>query len=500
MAFIIYMLKVSVCTTFFYFCYHLFFKKFTFFALNRFCLLACLALSFTIPALHFSVNRERLAMQQDRAYHFFYFKEKHFTVVGKPISKTIGKEVHHINWQLLFVFCYWAVASVFLGMFMVRLCRLLVLMRRPGLHTGGLKLINKPFGFSNCSFLNYVFLDQQDLSSREIAVIVNHEWVHAKRLHSIDKIVISICKTLLWFNPVIYLIDQSLEQVHEFEADQVASSSIGVQEYANLLLNIAIRQNTSRLTHSFVKSPLKKRVRMLFTHQSSGLRKLSYIAILPVCGMLIGLFGPRFVYALPKEPNRGKYTVAFSDPDMESNFAMTPPDNKMRLIGWDCKPGVRVMIDGKKYDEGILTMISPRCVKLSGITFDQVTLTTSHGKVEFATATDIENAMVRIAAEKKGTPYLRYTVKNEKGDIFDFVRLFAHQSGIGLYVPKNRKILIILDGKPYSEKEASLFDEHIILPGSTFKGIKSYADMSAAFPGYANDYAAIIQVASPVSK
>ena len=74
-----------------------------------------------------------------------------------------------------------------------------------------------------------------------------------------------ICKAILWFNPIVYLYNEALEQVHEYEADHLSSLSFGNKEYAGLLLKLAIIKSDMPLVHNFVKSPVKERIKMLFS-------------------------------------------------------------------------------------------------------------------------------------------------------------------------------------------------------------------------------------------
>ena len=53
-----YLLKVSACSALFFAFYLLVLRKFTFFKINRFYLLLSLVISFIIPALQFTIERE----------------------------------------------------------------------------------------------------------------------------------------------------------------------------------------------------------------------------------------------------------------------------------------------------------------------------------------------------------------------------------------------------------------------------------------------------------
>ena len=163
-----------------------------------------------------------------------------------------------------------------------RLFQLLKHTKAPVKEINGLKLVAKRNGFTNCSFFNYVFIDENSLTETELAVLLSHEEVHAKQYHSIDKLILMLAKAVLWFNPIIYLYDKALEQTHEYEADEATSRNVGTESYATLLLKLAVSKNSNPLIHNFVKSPIKQRIKMLFNSKSKNMKKLAYLLALPI--------------------------------------------------------------------------------------------------------------------------------------------------------------------------------------------------------------------------
>lgn len=311
MEWLTYLLKVSACMALFYALYYLFLQRLTFFSSNRFYLLSALVISFLIPALQLEIER-RVEVQQEIlqpegvtsvASSTADLVSTGVSVAHRPLSDTgIGFSMY--SWQEIVNVAYWLIAAVMLMIFIYQITRLLKYITNVDQKIGNLKVVYKPRGFTNCSFLNYVFVNQQDLTEEEIAVILQHEAVHANRLHSLDKVFVDVCKVFLWFNPVIYLYARALEQVHEYEADQEASSIIGNASYANLLLTIAVRKNNPSLVHSFVRNPLKARIKMLFTNQSKSMKKSIYLAVLPLLSVLLWSFSVVYV----DKPSTEKYS------------------------------------------------------------------------------------------------------------------------------------------------------------------------------------------------
>ncbi|KIA96670.1 hypothetical protein OC25_02835 [Pedobacter kyungheensis] len=303
-----YLLKVTVCTVLFFGFYLLVLRKLTFFKINRFYLLGTILLSFAIPALHFEVKREAVAAETDLVTNLPEVKTAEEPVkLIQPIMVEYQPEIKpEIDWLSLIPYAYGTIAAVLLLICLWRLFSLLKYARKYTQNSDGLKLITKTTGFTNCSFFNYVFIDGDKLSDADLAVLLKHEQVHARQYHSADKILLMIAKALLWFNPVIYLYDKALEQVHEYEADEITSASFGNQAYASLLLQLAVTKTNNALIHNFVKSPVKDRIKMLFNQKSGSMKKLCYLLALPLGLLLIWGFTVKVTSVLVKEPVQEK--------------------------------------------------------------------------------------------------------------------------------------------------------------------------------------------------
>jgi hypothetical protein len=295
-----YLLKVTACTVFFFGFYLLVLRKLTFFKINRFYLLVTLLLSFIIPALQFEVKREIVVVEGEILTGLPEIKPAAQQPVKfmQPIVVEYQPEVStKIDWMTLMYGVYGVTASFLLLACLWRLFRLLKYTVKYTKNSDGLKLITKNEGFTNCSFFNYVFIDERALSDADLIVLLKHEQVHARQYHSIDKMMLMLFKSILWFNPIVYLYDKALEQVHEYEADEITSTNFGNQAYANLLLKLAISKSDMPLIHNFVKSPVKARIKMLFHSKSKNMKKLMYLLTLPVALGLFWLFAVQVVYA-----------------------------------------------------------------------------------------------------------------------------------------------------------------------------------------------------------
>jgi len=303
---LIYLLKVSACTALFFAFYLLVLKKLTFFKFNRFYLLGALLISFIIPALQFNVEKEIEVQQviQPTPIATDIIADINSGVIDVKVLQVTPLE---FNWLSLIPYTYCIIAFAILGFGLFHLYRIISHTKSVSASSRGLKIVYKTNGFTNCSFFKYVFIDNENLTETEISVLLKHEAVHAEQYHSIDKILMIICKAFLWFNPIVYFFDKELEQTHEYEADLITSAFCGSERYASLLLRLAISKSEMPLVHNFVKSPVKERIKMLFNSKSKEMKKFSYLLSLPIVFCLVWVFAVEVVYAQTQLKNEFSY-------------------------------------------------------------------------------------------------------------------------------------------------------------------------------------------------
>ncbi|ATP58615.1 hypothetical protein CPT03_20175 [Pedobacter ginsengisoli] len=472
MEWLIYLSKVSVCMGLFYAFYYLSLQRLTFFNLNRFYLLTTLILSFVIPMLQLqvqSLTEDSSKTTQASAIYTSTFTDR--TNTGATVLSSFqqtDESLLAIDWpQVLFV-SYLLIAILMLSIFAFQAIQILKHTRQVHQKIGRLKVVFKVEGFTNCSFLNYVFLNRQELSDEEVAVILHHENVHISRYHSIDKLLITICKALLWFNPLAYLYERALEQVHEYEADKETSATIGNTPYANILLTMAVRKRNPSLTHSFVRNALKGRIKMLFNNQSKNMKKLIYLLLLPLGLVLTWTFAVQVVYANPSDSTLKEIEVkptqiektplkAVSYRELKTTKILTqkPQSDTLWMIDYPLlSKYTEVIIDGKSYDADILTKISPRCISTTRRNNDKIEITTHNNKIEYATQIDRENVIIRKKALALGKVYTRYPQKHQDGSRYEEISI-KQKSGVGgsVGLDKGKKLLLLYNGKQYSERE-----------------------------------------------
>ena len=104
-------------------------------------------------------------------------------------------------------------------------------------------------------------------------------------------------KIVFWFNPLVYVYNNRLLLVHEYQADKTSATQ--PQKYGQFLIEQAMLHTAPSLSHSFNRSPIKKRIIML-TKRSSTLASGKKIIAVPLIALFAILF-TNYAYSGPKD-------------------------------------------------------------------------------------------------------------------------------------------------------------------------------------------------------
>jgi N-acetylmuramoyl-L-alanine amidase len=284
-----YLISASICMALCYLPYILIFKKLTFFPANRFYLLAIVAASIIIPALHIKII-EPLAVQ-----HI----DKHIVTVHNGFIETdnllpAAKQQFYLNWIQIAGFAYSIICLAMLAKMFYNIFKIVRQARLSGIIMGN-NLVVQNHNANNSSFFNIIFLHSKNADGLEMEQVLTHEKEHARLLHSADNLFIETVKAFFWFNPFIYLIADALKEVHEYEVDQALKNIFDAKQYASLLVRLSARPALN-LANQFSAYSLKARISMLFKPRSTGYKKWCYVLILPVLLATVCWFSIERVY------------------------------------------------------------------------------------------------------------------------------------------------------------------------------------------------------------
>ena len=119
---------------------------------------------------------------------------------------------------------------------------------------------------STFSFFHFIVIaNAHELTASDRDKIVNHEYIHARRLHSLDIILVNLLIIIFWINPLIRIYRNILVQLHEFEADAYATSPDEVDTYCSLLARVALQSIDYPVANHFNNSLTTKRIAMMRT-------------------------------------------------------------------------------------------------------------------------------------------------------------------------------------------------------------------------------------------
>jgi beta-lactamase regulating signal transducer with metallopeptidase domain len=130
------------------------------------------------------------------------------------------------------------------------------------------------------SFLRTIFLgDSIEKVHKES--ILTHEKVHVKEKHTLDLLWFEVLRIVMWFNPLVYLYQKRITEVHEFIADKSASKH-QQNYYENLLAKTFNIAQFSVVNQFYSSSLIKKRIIMLTKEQSQKRKLVKYLTVVPI--------------------------------------------------------------------------------------------------------------------------------------------------------------------------------------------------------------------------
>ncbi len=137
------------------------------------------------------------------------------------------------------------------------------------------------------SFFSWIFVDPGHCSKDELTHICQHENVHVRKAHSLDRLIMEVLLTFNWFNPLLWLMRNSVIENHEYQADSaVIGEGTDIFRYQLSILNQYI--GCAPINNQF-SSQIKKRIKMLnLSHSKNGRWKIVFLA--PVALVTLMLF------------------------------------------------------------------------------------------------------------------------------------------------------------------------------------------------------------------
>ncbi|WP_394747478.1 TonB family protein [Spongiimicrobium salis] len=259
--------------------YELFLKRETFFQWNRAYLIGTYALSLILPW----VKIEALGLSVPENYD----------IIGRGVVQldaliltpgTLVEEAPKISMAMGMFYMGMLVATLVFGYKLYTLYRL----KQKGELRYFSDFTRVIVSQSNLafSFFKTIFLGDK-VRKEDYDHIVAHELVHIQQRHSLDLLFFEVMRIVCWFNPLVYIYQNRISELHEFIADAQVPEEDKTAQYELLLSRVFQTQHISFINPFFKSSLIKKRIVMLQKKESKRIVQLKYVLLLPlVFGML----------------------------------------------------------------------------------------------------------------------------------------------------------------------------------------------------------------------
>ncbi|WP_299325379.1 TonB family protein [uncultured Maribacter sp.] len=260
--------------------YDFFLKKETFFQWNRVYLIGTFVLSLVLPWVKIEAFKQQVPQRFVQYPEYLWGLQNADIVV--QVEESTG---FNLTWQEGILYGGMLVALLIFGLKI----RQLYLLRKSGkkvtypLFTQ-IVITNSNIAFS---FFKSIFIGDKVLRMKHDTIIA-HELVHIKQRHTYDLLFFEFMRIVGWFNPLVYVYQNRISELHEFIADAQVSKEHKTDHYEQLLAQVFQTEHISFINQFFTQSLIKKRIIMLQKSKSKKVWQLKYLLLVPmVLGMLL---------------------------------------------------------------------------------------------------------------------------------------------------------------------------------------------------------------------
>lgn len=288
-----YLLHSALVLTILYIPFQLLLRKEHFFTFNRIILLAIIAVSLILPLTHHSIPAEWLDWRQTSPETMT--DSSQWTDTPKESMVLVTEELEVSWWQQYgetMLKGLWAIGTLIFLLWQIlggiRLYRILYC--NDSIHqklSDGNILCISTQPISSFSWMHHIVISSDDYAQNGKTILA-HEQAHIDHYHSFDKLLLLLCQTLQWWNPFVWLLGDSLNQVHEYQADQsVIDQGINARQYQLLLISKAAGPAGLAMVNGFKHNKLKSRIIMMNNKTILRGAKSRYLALLPMLMLAI---------------------------------------------------------------------------------------------------------------------------------------------------------------------------------------------------------------------
>jgi hypothetical protein len=301
--------------------------KETYFPLNRFILLGCLVLSFSLPLIPVPAQWSLRKVETERANLETTIPTDHIkqpslqtpqvknVAQATPATSEKASIFKDISIVKLLLWAYWLGVVVFGINFLFQLALLLWRgFRHPFIQDGRYRIVELSGDQAPCSFGNNIYINPEKYDWDTYTQIILHEKIHIQQGHSYDIILAELALIFQWFNPFAWFYRKAMEDNLEFLTDDELLSKEDVEKasYQMSLVKVSAPHFPMSLTTNYNQSILKKRLIMMNAKKSNLNSTWKYLCIVPLLLVFVSLLNEPVVY--------GKSTAKISN----NKFASIP--------------------------------------------------------------------------------------------------------------------------------------------------------------------------------
>lgn len=301
-----YLFKSILCLAILLMVYHLFLEKEKMHRFNRCYLLGSMVFAAVVPLINI-----KMASQSIPALEYNYFplldQGNNQTINNRVLSHAANAALQketNIDWAMVIIFLYAMIAFMRLLRFTRNIYLIFTSVSKYKLiEYQSAKLVLVKEKIASYSFLNYIFINEEDYSNQLVEnEIITHELTHIRQKHSWDVIFVEVMQVFFWFNPILPFYKKAIQLNHEYLADDtVIKTYDNVPAYQQLLLEkIQFNSNTS-LTSNFNYSVTKKRLVMMSKNYNKTRGVIKQLFIVPVLVCTVLIFSSKIIIGQEKK-------------------------------------------------------------------------------------------------------------------------------------------------------------------------------------------------------
>jgi hypothetical protein len=293
--------------------YKLLLRRETFYKVNRYMLIACLAISFALPLLQvpqqFSLRKPAttsvvqkptlIVTEQGQQQPPVVKQDAENADTGNNLSQSSSAKFSFAQLMTWLFWIYWFGVIVFAASFIFQLALLLWrAYRNPVIIDGPYRIVEVSGDKAPCSFGNNIFINPEKYEWETYYQILLHEKIHIREKHTVDIMIAELLLIFQWFNPFAWIYRREIESNLEFLTDDqlMQQKKVDKQRYQLSLVQVSAPHFPLSLTTNYNQSILKKRIAMMNKKRSNLHTAWKYFFLLPVFAFLACLLNEPVAY------------------------------------------------------------------------------------------------------------------------------------------------------------------------------------------------------------